>query len=101
MPNKTRPWARRSGVSLSGRHASSADYECMDDCFGHRPIPTGSTRTEEFCAKCKAGRCGMRPELSTAERYVLGMVRLGKSESLQRWFQHLIPWAIGQLEGIT
>jgi hypothetical protein len=91
----------RKFVSLTGRYVLNADYECMDGCFGLRPIPVGSTRTEKFCAKCKAERCGMKPELSTVERYVLGMVRLRKSRFLKKQFRHLVPWAREQLEETT
>lgn len=94
-------WLLKQGVSLTGRRLSNAGYECMDDCFGLKPTPAGSTRTEKFCAKCRAEHCGMQPEFSAAERYVLGMVRLGKSRFLQKQFRHLVPWARGQLEETT
>ena len=73
---------------------SSADYECMDDCFGSRPVPPGSTRMESFCIKCQARQCGIRPELTPAQKYVQAMVQTGRIQLIDKRFRGLIPWAL-------
>ena len=54
----TNGWAKPS---------DSLRYACMDTCFRHRPLPSGQTKRDAFCANCGASRCIHYPEMKPAE----------------------------------